>query len=236
MRKNYNILAREYKETKSEKSFTQLYNAIKTPLNSFILSIVKDSDVTDDILQKTMIKVCQKIDQFDTDYAITTWVYTIAKRECFRWMKRHRDKHVSLSIFTDDGMHVSETEDGVNTMSFNADLNEDLFADDINKWDEVNETSLRYDLSVKAINNLKPMYREILVDNLVNGLKYKEIVYVLEPHLQEPHQRFENGEMTAEESKRFNAEYKKVLQKVKNRIRRGKMIIAEEVEKQMSEM
>ena len=65
---------------------------------------------------------------------------------------------------------------------------------------EEDETLInQYDFAIESIQNLKPMYREILTDNLVLGMKYREIA----------------------------DKYELPLQTIKNRIRRAKQLVAE---------
>ena len=59
----------------------------------------------------------------------------------------------------------------------------------------------RYETALHAIRQLKPLYRDILVDRLINNMKYKDIA----------------------------VKYEINLQTVKNRIRRGRTLIQESV-------
>ena len=72
--------------------------------------------------------------------------------------------------------------------------------------EEDNALQFKYDLTVEAIKNLKPMYRDLLVDRMLNGMKYKILA--------------EKHNMS--------------LQTVKNRVRRGKVLIADAVNKEMA--
>jgi RNA polymerase sigma factor (sigma-70 family) len=233
MSETYNSLALEFKNTKTHKSFANLYHKIRPGLKNYIKNIVKDLDVTEDILSKTFAKIHLKIDQFNPDYSITTWSYSIAKRECIRWIKRERNKTVSLSYFNENGGEAVEGDD-YNSMSFTSDLTQYENISESESWENDNDTFEKYDLAVKAINNLKPMYRDILIDNLVNGMKYKDIAFKIEPKLHEMHLRFEEGKLSEVELKEYNTYYKTILQRVKNRIRRGKMIIEEEINSKMA--
>lgn len=231
--KKYNELAVEFQNTKTHSSFTQLYNKMRPGLKYYVKNFVKDGDVTEDLLARTFEKIYRKIDTFKPEYSITTWSYTIARRECLRWIKRERNKKVSLTFFNDNGGQVVENE-GVseisNTgMSFR---NDDLISEN-EAWKDENEEMVKYDLTVKAINGLKPMYREILVDNLFNGLKYKEVVFRIEPDLIPLQEKLEDGKMSTKEKEAYYKKYKTILQRVKNRIRRGKMIVEKEVNSQM---
>ena len=60
-----------------------------------------------------------------------------------------------------------------------------------------------YELALKAIQDLKPMYRDIIEDRLLNNMKYEDIA----------------------------SKYGVPLQTVKNRIRRGKILIQESMAK-----
>ena len=66
-------------------------------------------------------------------------------------------------------------------------------------YEEDNDLQNRYELALTSINNLKQMYKEIIEDRLINQMKYEDIA----------------------------AKYNLPLQTIKNRIRRGKSIIAE---------
>ena len=61
----YNSLAREYKRTKSEVAFAKLYHKMRPSLRNFIKNIVKDYDVTEDLLARTFQKIYEKIDTYD---------------------------------------------------------------------------------------------------------------------------------------------------------------------------
>jgi DNA-directed RNA polymerase specialized sigma24 family protein len=67
--------------------------------------------------------------------------------------------------------------------------------------EEDEELMQKYESALKAIVDLKPMYKEIMEDRLLKGMKYEDI----------------------------SAKHKVNLQTVKNRIRRGKTLIAEKI-------
>ena len=67
--------------------------------------------------------------------------------------------------------------------------------------EEDNELMNRYESALRGIENLKPMYKGILEDRLLNNMKYEDIA----------------------------KKHDLPLQTIKNRIRRGKAIIAGKV-------
>lgn len=232
--KTYNELAVDFQNTKTHSSFTKLYHKMRPGLKYYIKNFVKDDDVTEDLLARTFEKIFRKIDTYKPEFSITTWAYSIARRECIRWIKRERNTKVSLTYFNEKGGQVVESE-GTSQMSHGLmAVDPDQLITENEAWSEDTDETIKYDLTVKAINTLKPMYREILVDNLFNGLKYKEIAYKIEPELGKLNERYEANELSDEEIKSFNKYYKTILQRVKNRVRRGKMIVEAEVNKQLN--
>lgn len=230
---NYNDLAVEFQNTGTHSSFTKLYHKMRPGLKYYIKNFVKDSDVTEDLLARTFEKIYRKIHTFKPEYSITTWAYSIGRRECIRWIKRERNKKVSLSYFNENGGEVVES-DGESQMSFGLmSINPDELVTENEAWKEEGEATIKYDLTVKAINSLKPMYREILVDNLFNGMMYKDIAYKIEPELRVLNERLIAGELSEKEKVSYEKYYKTILQRVKNRVRRGKMIVESEVKAQM---
>ena len=71
---------------------------------------------------------------------------------------------------------------------------DDFYAEDA-------ELMNRYEMALKGIEGLKPMYKGILEDRLLNNMKYEDIA----------------------------TKYELPLQTIKNRIRRGKAIIASSI-------
>ena len=197
---SYREMTKDYITTRSEESFTTLFYRIKPGLTNYVKKIVKDADVAEDIAVNTLTKMWTKIDQYDPKYQITTWLYRIAFNESLGYINK-RNKKTSLDALSDFGVEVN------NAGSTNLTLN-DMF-EDVNQMteqdflDEDNELIERYTSALNAMQGLKDMYKDIVVDRLVNNMKYDAIA----------------------------EKYGVSLQTVKNRIRRGKALIAEQISK-----
>ena len=81
-KKTYKELALEFKKTRNEKVYNELYAKMRPGLWSYVNKIVKDPAVADDIVSTTLTTVYLKIDQYNEAYQITTWAYRIAYNEC----------------------------------------------------------------------------------------------------------------------------------------------------------
>ena len=196
---NYRELTENFLETRSEKDYTALYRKVKPGLRSYIGKIVKDADATEDILVNTLTKMWTKIDQYDPQYQITTWLYRIAFNECLGFINE-RNKKTSLTRLQDYGLEVNDG--GTVAIETIGSLVEDMdFKTEMDLWEEDNELQARYESCLRAMEQLKPIYRDIVVDRLINKVKYEELAY----------------------------KYKLPLQTIKNRIRRGKSLIAESI-------
>ena len=76
--KSYRELSENFFTSRSERDYVELYNKVKPGLRSYIYNVVKDNNAADDILVNTLTKLWTKIDQYDPQYQITTWLYRIA--------------------------------------------------------------------------------------------------------------------------------------------------------------
>ena len=193
----YRELAENFIATKSERDYKALYEKIKPGLRSYIYNVVKDNEATDDILTNTLTKLWTKADQYDPKYQITTWLYRIAFNECLGWI-RQRNKKRSIDALNDYGI---STEKYLSRTSAQDLLIEMEYKSEQDWVDEDNAIIDQYESVLKSINALKPMYKGILEDRLLNNMKYEDIA----------------------------DKYNLPLQTIKNRIRRGKAIIAASV-------
>ena len=196
---NYRELTENFLETRSEKDYTALYRKVKPGLRSYIGKIVKDSEATEDILVNTLTKMWTKIDQYDPQYQITTWLYRIAFNECLGFINE-RNKKTSLTRLQEYGLEINDG--GTVAIETIGSLVEDMdFKTEMDLWEEDNELQARYESCLRAMEQLKPIYRDIVVDRLINKVKYEDLA----------------------------DKYELPLQTIKNRIRRGKSLIAESI-------
>jgi len=195
---SYRELSENFVKTKSEKDYNALYKRVKPGLKNYIANVVKDTEATEDILTNTLTKMWTKIDQYNPSYQITTWLYRIAFNECLGWIRQRNSKY-SIDAMKEYGIEISDQYAHTSAKDL---LVEREFKSETEWYEEDNDLQMRYELALSNINNLKPMYREIIEDRLLNHMKYEDI------------------------AKKHNLP----LQTIKNRIRRGKSIIAENME------
>lgn len=170
-KKTYKELAIEFKKTRSEKIYNELYHKMRPGLWNYVNNIVKDPIIADDIVSTTLTTVYLKIDQYDESYQITTWAYRIAYNECIGWI-RFRNKSVSMNVFTDAGVEPPKKDsDDDNLFGLKTD---DEF------WEEENLLVEQVRLTQEAINALPPMYKGYMVERFLNNKSYSDILDIMQ--------------------------------------------------------
>ena len=170
-KKTYKELAIEFKNTKSERSYNELYKKMRPGLWSYVNNIVKDPTIADDIVSTTLTTVYLKIDQYNEDYQITTWAYRIAYNECIGWI-RFRNKKVSMNVFTDAGVEPPMNESFTTI--------DGILPKTENDWEEEdNLLDEKVRLTYEAINALPPMYKRYMVERFLNHKSYSDILEIM---------------------------------------------------------
>lgn len=195
---SYRELTENFLETRSDADFTALFYKIKPGLTNYVKKIVKDSDMAEDIAVNTLTKMWTKIDQYDPKYQITTWLYRIAFNDALGHINQ-RNKKSSLDSLSEFGVEINEN--GTIQTDLQGAFEDYEMKTEQDYLDEDNEMMETYEKTLHAIDALKDMYKGILVDRLINNMKYEDIAN----------------------------KHNLPLQTIKNRIRRGKSIVSENV-------
>ncbi len=75
-------------QSKSEIGFCTLYNKYCGALYGIIIKLVKRTDVADDLLQDTFVKIWKHIDSFDSSKgALYTWMLKIARNQALDYLR-----------------------------------------------------------------------------------------------------------------------------------------------------
>lgn len=69
-----------------------LLKNLQGPLYSYILSMVRDTGLAEDILQEVFLRIYRKLRWLRETEAFRSWAYRIATREAFRHLRRERNR------------------------------------------------------------------------------------------------------------------------------------------------
>jgi RNA polymerase sigma-70 factor, ECF subfamily len=74
----------------SHEALDELYKRVQDPLFRYIVSLVRDQHLAEDILQEVFIRIYRKLRWLREPEAFRAWAYQIASREAFRYLNRER--------------------------------------------------------------------------------------------------------------------------------------------------
>lgn len=71
-------------------AFRVLVEAYKDRLFSFVWRMTRNHHETEDICQSAFVKAYESLDSYSTNYAFSTWLFTIAYRLCLNSMRKKK--------------------------------------------------------------------------------------------------------------------------------------------------
>jgi RNA polymerase sigma-70 factor (ECF subfamily) len=166
--KNIQSLAQIFIDSRDEKSFVGLFDRLKPGIMNHCYVILKDKEQAEDAFINTMSKIWSKIDQYDKDRAnFSTWCYNIARNESLLLIKSNK-RYVSQNDQELD-YHSSKNDSIIPGFYRLEDSADYAFNDE--------EGSLEsfYEGVLDEIRDLPDLYRDIMIDREINGMKYKDI-------------------------------------------------------------
>ena len=74
----------------SHEALNELFRTVQEPLYRYIVSLVHEQQLAEDILQEVFIRIYRKLRWLREPRAFHAWAYQIASREAFRYLNRER--------------------------------------------------------------------------------------------------------------------------------------------------
>jgi len=165
--KNIQVLAENFIKTRNEREFNPLYERVRPGVLNHCYTILKDFELAEDAFSNAMSKVYLKIDQYDSDRGnFSTWCYNIARNESLLLLKS-RKRYVSQSS---EEMEFTSAKAEEKNPSY--DIEGDPLWEFLNGGSDIDDV---YEQVIDEIKVLPPLYREIMIDREINGMKYKDI-------------------------------------------------------------
>src|ERR1035437_9979464 len=98
-------IALEFIKNRNNETFSKIVNRLRPGLLSFAYKYVKDRDLSNEVVSQTFIIVWEKINQYNSKFKFSTWVYAIARNEALGILKG-KNKTLSLDKYTDNHSHL----------------------------------------------------------------------------------------------------------------------------------
>jgi RNA polymerase sigma-70 factor (ECF subfamily) len=185
-------LGYQFKQTRSEKVFTELYNRIRPGLYNYIFQIVKNNDDTENLISHVMSTVYNKIDTYDPKWHISTWIYRIAYTSAcmeLRFRKARKITHMSQ-------LEQSENKNLISKIEFES---IETYKDDLIIEEEFQEKEGNMNRLQKIVKSLPEEYRVVIEEKFFNDMKYEEIAQKLNIPLHTVKNRISRGKRIIKE-------------------------------------
>lgn len=169
------ILANEYKKTKNEKVFEELYRLSHKAIRSVLSKYIGKNDI-DDIVNETYMLVHKHIDLYNDKWSFYTWIKKISYNVYLDFLKKKR-KYVNLSELPE----YFDVSDGTDLDSF------------IIKKEIKNIISNLDKIILKL--NLKDEDKNILYDRYICKMKYKDLAKKYNLNLNTLKSKIRNGRL-----------------------------------------
>src|SRR5215510_5636021 len=73
-----------------QEALDALFKVIQDPLYRYIFALVGEHSLTEDILQEVLLLIFRKLCWLREPEFLRPWMYRIASREAFRWLRKKR--------------------------------------------------------------------------------------------------------------------------------------------------
>lgn len=158
MKDGINILVDQAKQG-DKKAFNKLYTKYNRLIRYIIYDIVKDDDLTKDLVSDTFLKAYERLGSYINPISFEAWLKTIAVNTTIDYLRASKDNKKNSSIDDEDNFIL---------------LEDDSKDPESNIIDNENLTLLRI-----ALSRLRFKHRNILELRYFKNLSYKELSVML---------------------------------------------------------
>ena len=138
--------------TGDEAAFAELYDLYAPPVYNYLLRLVNEPAVAEEILQEVFVAMWQSAHRFREEAKVQTWLLRIAHHQAVSWLRRTR-----AALWSNDELEADDH-----------DLVEEHLA---RRW-QIDEVRA-------ALTRLTPNHRAVIELTFVQGLSYAEIAEVM---------------------------------------------------------
>src|SRR5690554_2488581 len=84
------------REKGDQKAYADLMNSYREPIYYMLLKMTNSSIDADDLTLEAFGKAFKSLSQYTPDYAFSTWLFRIATNNCIDFIRRKKNKLVSI--------------------------------------------------------------------------------------------------------------------------------------------
>ncbi len=144
------------KESNNIVEFTIAYNRYKLGVYNYVLKMVGNKMVCDDLIQNIFLKLFENIKSIKNKESIKYWIYTTARNEVYTYFRK---KKIDITKFVTEDVSELEAKSKEN-IEYQFELKE------------------MKNLIIKELDNISIEQKEIFLLKEYGGLSYKEIANI----------------------------------------------------------
>ncbi len=141
---------------KKEEAYSAIVSRYQERVTRFILLLVSNNDDAKDISQETFEKAFGMLHSYDSQYAFSTWLFTISKNCCIDFLRKQRLNVRSIETMT------NSDDPGGRSSSVPSPEEHYIFEQEMDKLK-------------RQIENLPELYREVAEFRFLHEYAYEEI-------------------------------------------------------------
>lgn len=134
-------------------AFVQLYERHAAVIFNYLLRLIHDEKLAEDLLQETFVAVWQGAGAFGRRSKAKTWIFTIAHNKAVSWLRRYRPEALH------EESHIAAEEPDPEARTLTNWRNEELLA---------------------ALDKLSPNHRAVVELSFAQEMSYAEIARIME--------------------------------------------------------
>lgn len=146
-----------------DRAFGRLVERYQRPVYGFILRMLKDPGLAEDLAQETFVKAWSALSRYDAAHRMASWLFKIAHNATIDHLRRRSLPTLSLTAGQEGETDLS-----------------DRLADAHELTPEQGAVAAELGQALElALGHLRPEYREVMVLRFQEGLAYEEIAEVM---------------------------------------------------------
>ena len=163
-------------------AFDLLVDRYYDRLYGYLIRFLKDSDMAEDLLQETFLRVWKNRAEFRNIASFSTWIYTIAGNLArSEWRRRKRWRMIRLGPSRDDEEpEIELADEGIGP-------------------DSIVEIRMAIDELTTEVHKLPDRYREVVILRDIQGMTYEEIAGIVQVPVGTVKSRLNRGRLILQE-------------------------------------
>lgn len=151
-----------------EPAYRELLARYERPVFSLVFRMVRDRSLAEDLAQEAFIRAFNAIDSYNPSYKFSNWIFKIANNHTIDYLRKKKLDTVSIHGSPHAGS--SEEEERTRVVLESEGERPDAYVENRELGDRIE----------RAIGQLRPEYRSVIVLRHVEGYSYDEIADTLE--------------------------------------------------------